>query len=326
MLDAALDAGFNLPHSCKTGNCGACRARLIEGEVRYPNGAPLGLTAAQAAQGLILLCEAHATSDLCIDTFEVAAADEALIKRLPSRIEGMEHLSHDVIALFLRLPPAESFDFKPGQYVDIMLSGGRRRSFSIASPPHASRPLELHVRRVPGGEFSEQLFTDAVSGTLLELQGPLGHFVYRPDEAPLLLVGGGTGLAPLMSILRHLTETGVRRPTALYWGVRGRRDLYAHDTLEDLARRIPSFRYVPVLSEPEAGWAGRRGWVHEAVIADVTDLDRYDVYVSGPPAMIDAARRDFGEHGVLSSRLSFDSFDYAPDSPARQRNSALTTS
>jgi len=331
VLEAALRAGLNLPHSCKGGNCGACRARLLEGAVAYSNGRPLGLSEAEEADGLVLLCQARAQGDLLIETFERVSADEIRIKRLPCRVERAARLSHDVMALYLRLPAAERFDFKPGQYVDLMLSKGRRRSFSIASPPHDSPTLELHVRRAPGGEFTERVFAEGgIERALLTLEGPLGHFYYRDtpaaDPAPILLVGGGTGLAPLMSIMRHVIENGVERAMTLYWGVRTQRDLYAHAALEELARRTPRVRYVPVLSEPSADWAGLRGYVHEAVLSCAEPLGLGEIYASGPPAMIEAVTREFPRHGADPARLYFDSFDYAPDSPARQPSTAATKS
>jgi CDP-4-dehydro-6-deoxyglucose reductase len=227
------------------------------------------------------------------------------------------------MGLYLRLPAAEVFHFEAGQYIDVMLPGGRRRSFSIASPPHDSRLLELHVRRVAGGEFSAPLFDAGAHSALLNIEGPLGQFTYRPGSEPMLLVGGGTGLAPLLSILRHVAETGIERDMTLYWGVRSERDLYAGAVLEKLAARL---RYVPVLSEPSPAWQGARGWVHEAVLGDVGDLERYAVYAAGPPAMIAAVRREFGLRGVAAARLFFDSFDYSPDALARQRMSAVTKS
>ena len=222
LLDAALGASLNLPHSCKSGNCGSCRARLLQGEIHYPNGPPLGLSETEVADGMVLLCQARARSDLCIETFEVTTPDQARIKRLPARIERALPLSHDVMGLYLRLPVAETFRFEAGQYIDIMLSGGRRRSFSIASPPHDARLLELHVRRAAGGEFSERLFDQSPQNALLTIEGPLGQFVYRPRGAtpavaPMLLVGGGTGLAPLLSILRHVIENGIERDMIIYW-------------------------------------------------------------------------------------------------------------
>jgi len=326
VLDGALDAGLNLPHSCKGGQCGSCRARLLSGEVRYPNGPPLGLSDGEVSDGFILLCQARAVTDLRIETIEMNTPELAVVKRLPCRIDRVLDLSHDVRAMFLRLPAAEPFDFQPGQYVDILLSGGRRRSFSIASPPHDARPLELHVRRVAGGELTERLFAADASGALLQIEGPLGQFVYRTSQAPMLLVGGGTGLAPLKSIVRHVVENGLNRSVTLYWGVRGERDLYAGAELDALARRAPDFRYRPVLSEPAAAWTGRSGWVHDAVLRDLPRLDGFDVYASGPPAMISALRRQFALHGADPARLYFDSFDYAPDTLARQRTMAATKS
>jgi CDP-4-dehydro-6-deoxyglucose reductase len=329
LLEAASDAALNLPHRCKGGNCGACKARLVRGEIHYPNGTPLGLSAAERADGLILLCQACARTDLSIETFEMRAADTAQLKRLPCRIERAVPLSHDVMGLFLRLPIAEDFNFAPGQYIDILLPGGRRRSFSIASPPHDARPLELHVRRVAGGEFTDRLFHEDMRSALLNIEGPLGAFTYRPHrgQAPrMLLIGGGTGIAPLLSILRHLIENGIERDLQLYWGVRTEQDLYAHATLEQLSRRAASLAYVPVLSEGPPGWRGRSGWVHEVALKDIEDLEAIEVYAAGPPAMIAAIQREYDSRGSAKTRLYFDSFDYASDTLERQRMSAAAKS
>ena len=327
LLDAALAAQLNLPHSCKGGNCGSCRARLLRGEVYYPHGLPLGLSDAEAADGFVLLCQARARGDVSVETAEITTPDQALVRRVPARIERMVPLSHDVMGLYLKLPAAEVFSFEPGQYIDIMLPRGRRRSFSIASPPHDSRVLELHVRRVADGEFSESLFAQNARTALLSIEGPLGRFVYRHGPAPMLLVGGGTGLAPLLSILRHVLEKDMGRVITLYWGVRSERDLYADARLKALAAHAGAqLRYVPVLSEPSAAWKGSHGLVHTAVLEDIDGLKEYDVYAAGPPAMIAAVRREFGARGVPAGRLFFDSFDYAPDSIERQRTSAATKS
>jgi CDP-4-dehydro-6-deoxyglucose reductase len=338
LLDAALKAALNVPHSCKGGNCGACRARLISGEIHYPHGTPLGLSAAEAAQGLILMCQAHARGDLTLETFDVRPAADAVIKRLPCRIERATAVSHDVMQLYLRLPAAEDFHFQPGQYLDILLPGGRRRSFSIASPPHDAKPLELHVRHVTGGEFTDKLFHEEARHALLTIEGPLGQFIYRESAAPMLLVGGGTGLAPLLSMLRHIIERrsdhggaeqgsqALQRELHLYWGVRSERDLYAQDTLHRLLSKAPRLRYTPVLSEAGVEWRGRTGWVHEAPLQDIADLSGFEVYMAGPPAMIAAARPAFEARGAARAQIFFDSFDYAPDTLQRQRSSAATKS
>jgi len=344
LLEAALGASWNLPHSCKGGSCGLCKARLLAGEVHYPNGRPLGLSDAEIGAGYILLCQARARSDLELELHEVRAAHEGGASRLPCRIERAVPVTHDVMRVLLRRPPAVDFAFKAGQYVDIVLSDDKRRSFSIASPPHDSRLLELHVRRVAGGEFTEWLFGNgrreddgrdvalqrtAVQDALITIEGPLGRFFYReapPGAGPLLLIGGGTGIAPLLSILRHIIENGIERELILYWGARGRRDLYVDSAILELGRRAPRMRYVPVLSEPEPGWAGRIGFVHAAVLQDFDELGGCEIYAAGPPAMIEALRSEFPRHGAAADRLYCDSFDYAQDSLERQRSSAATKS
>jgi len=301
----------------------------VRGEIHYPNGPPLGLSAAEVADGLILLCQARARSDLIVETFELQAADSATRKRLPCRIERAVPLSHDVMGLFLRLPLAETFTFEAGQYIDILLPGGRRRSFSIASPPHDARPLELHIRRVAGGEFSDRLFHDDQLNALLTIEGPLGSFTYRPAEGeavPMVLIGGGTGIAPLLSILRHLIENDIPRDMRLFWGVSSEQDLYARARLEALSGRAASLSYTPVLSEPTSPWPGLTGWVHEAALNGIGDLEAVDVYAAGPPAMIAAIQREYAARGSATTRLFFDSFDYAPDTLERQWTSAATKS
>jgi CDP-4-dehydro-6-deoxyglucose reductase len=245
----------------------------------------------------------------------------------------------------------ETLRFQPGQYLDVLLEGGRRRSFSIASPPHDSDLLELHVRRVPGGGFTERLFgaasvpgdsqpsagaplagnstsgTPAVSplldGALLRIEGPVGQFIYRRGTSPLLMIAGGTGFAPLKSMLRHILEDGsdnAGRDIHLYWGARGPNDIYEESLVLAWMRRYPRFHFTAVLSESSAAAAGeyrRVGWVHEAVLADHPDLAGFDVYAAGPPAMIEAIRTSFPRQGLNPDRLYFDSFDYAPDQTPR---------
>jgi len=327
VLSAALRAGLNLPHSCKGGHCASCRARILAGAFEYPRGRPAGITADEAREGYALLCQAFALTDLTVETREVRPAPDVEIKSLPCRIERMDRVADDVMAVFLRLPAVEEFNYRPGQYVDVMLSGGRRRSFSIASAPGDGRLLELHVRRASKSGFTGQLFESMHAGTLLRIEGPLGQFWFRAESPrPPLLVGGGTGYAPLRAMLRQLVAAGDRRPVTLYWGARGELDLYEHAWLAELERRRPGFSYRPVLSGPTADdappWTGRRGLVHEAVLADLPSLAGFDVYASGPPAMIEAIREAFPRHGLPREQLHFDSFDYAPDTLAKLQGAA----
>jgi CDP-4-dehydro-6-deoxyglucose reductase len=312
ILEAALTAGLNLPHSCKSGHCSSCRVRLRAGEIEYPNGVPLGLTAQEAQAGNILLCQARARSDLIVEARLIANVTDVEIKTLPCRIARLTPLAPDVMQVFLRLPAVEALRFHPGQYLDILLNGGRRRSFSIASPPHDSELLELHVRRVPGGAFTDGLFDAPAVGSLLRIEGPIGQFVYQESSSPLLMIAGGTGFAPLKSMLRHLLEGGIDRPVHLYWGARLPQDVYEEELVLEWARRHPQLRFTAVLSQATETKAPhhRLGWVHEAVLADHASLESFDVYAAGPPALIEAIRASFPQRGVREDRLFFDSFDY----------------
>jgi len=312
ILESALSAGLNLPHSCKSGHCASCRVQLRIGQVEYPNGLPLGVTAEEAAAGKILLCQARARSDLVVQARLIASVTDVEIKTLPCRIARVVPLAPDVMQVFLRLPVVERLEFHPGQYLDILLDGGRRRSFSIASPPHDSDLIELHVRRVPGGGFTDALWSSTGIGSLLRIEGPIGQFVYREGSAPVLMIAGGTGFAPLKSMLRHVLERGIDRPIHLYWGARQAQDLYEEALVREWTRRYPQLRFTAVLSEA-TGTDYRAGWVHEAVLADYPNIESFEVYAAGPPAMIEAIKATFPRQ----DRLYFDSFDYAVDDRAR---------
>lgn len=318
VLEAALGAGLNIPHSCKSGHCGSCRADLRQGEIEYPRGRPLGLTADEAARGRVLLCQAQARTDLVVQTRLVARAQDVEIKRLPCRIAAKRLLAPDVLRVDLRLPAIESFDFRPGQYLDVLLDDDRRRSFSIASPPHDATTLELHVRRVEGGGFTQQLFEALPVGALLRIEAPIGQFAYEPSPAPLLLVAGGTGFAPIKSLLRHELETApaasAGRPIHLFWGARTAVDLYEDALLQQWQREHPRLAYTAVLSGAGATAVPhqRLGWVHEVVLREYGELARCDAWVAGPPALVEAVRATFPPAGVSADRLRFDSFDYAP--------------
>ena len=243
MLDAALAAGLNLPHSCKSGHCGSCRARLLAGEIRYRGGRPLGLSA-QRNVTATCCCARHARSRISRSQARlIASVADVEIKTLPCRIERLTPLAPDVMQVLLRLPAVERLRYQPGQYLDILLEGGRRRSFSIASPPHDSELIELHVRRVSGGGFTERLFGAGGAlavGSLLRIEGPIGQFSYRPGALPVLMIAGGTGFAPLKSMLRHVLESGSGRDIHFYWGARHERDLYEEALVLEWAEPLPA--------------------------------------------------------------------------------------
>lgn len=326
ILDAALRAGLNLPHSCKGGHCSSCRARLRSGNVHYPLGRPVGLMEDEERDGFVLLCQAHAASDeLAVEVREVRPpAPDIHLRSLPCRVERMELLTREIMAVFLRLPQNEPFHFVAGQYLDVMLPQNRRRSFSIANPPHDAELIELHIRRVASGEFTQQLFSGMKEKTLLRIEGPLGQFWFHEESPrPALLIGGGTGYAPLRAMLRHVLERGRVRPMHLYWGAQTERDLYEDAQLRRWCAQHPQLQYTPVLSDAGLEWSGRRGLVHAAALKDHPQLASFDVYTSGPPAMVEAVRHEFMERGLPATQLYFDSFDYAPDVLARLQAAAV---
>jgi len=316
VLDAALRQGVGLPYGCRNGFCGACRGKVAAGQVGYAGDPPPALRPEDQAAGYAMLCKAHAESDLVIEVAEVAGSKDLKPQTYTAKVARKAQLAHDVVGIYLKLPEGERMPFLAGQYIDILLEDGRRRAFSLANPPHDDEWLELHIRLVPGGQYTHHVFAEMAEGEILRFEGPLGSFCLREDsQRPSLFVGGGTGFAPLKGILEHAFSEGVSKPLVLYWGARAKRDLYLDALPEGWAREHGNFSYVPVLSqaEPEDAWQGRNGWVHEAVVADYPDLSGYDVYMSGPPPMIEAAKEAFFACGLPEDRLFSDAFEYAKD-------------
>jgi len=314
ILAAALRQGVTLAYSCRNGDCGTCKGKIIAGQVDYGKYEAKAMSDEERGAGAALFCQAVPLSDLVIEAREISAAEGIPIRIMPCRVMKLDRLAHDVMQLSFKLAEGQRLQFLAGQYIDILLSGNQRRSFSLATAPHADELLQLHIRHVPGGLFSEQVFTTMKERDLLRFQGPLGTFFLREDsDRPVILVAGGTGFAPIKSILDHAFAQGTTRPLHLYWGVRAQRDLYLHDLPQAWAREHAHFRYTPVLSQPlsEDHWSGRTGWVHEAVIADHPDLSRHEVYASGPPPMIEALKKAVIAHGLPSDRLYYDSFEHA---------------
>lgn len=318
ILDAALRKGIALPYGCRSGSCGTCACRLVTGSIDYPEGPPLGLSDEEIEQGLVLACRAHPQEEIVIEAQELAGLADVIIKTLPARVVKMERMNHDTMRVLLKLPVVERLQFLAGQYVDILLREGGRRSFSLANAPHADELLELHIRHIPGGEFTTKVFAEMREKALVRLQGPLGSFYLREDSSrPILLIGGGTGFAPLKAMIEHAFHAGMQRPIHLYWGARQQRDLYLPELPEQWARDHANVEYTPVLSDPDADWQGRTGWVHDAVIEDHADLAGYDVYMAGPPPMITAAKGEFLAAGLPYQQLFYDSFDFSPDVQAK---------
>ena len=328
ILEAALKQGVVLPYGCKNGACGSCKARIVAGEIIQDPHQPSALSADEATRGYALLCCARAASDVTVEARVVAAVGEIPIRKLPCRVAAIDKVAPDVAVIRLQLPASERLQYLAGQYVDLLLRDGTRRSYSMAGAPGAADLLELHVRHMPGGKFTDSVF-GAVEPALkvrdiLRLEGPLGTFFLREDsDKPIVMVASGTGFAPIKAIVEHVRglreAKGFDRPMTLYWGGRRPRDLYMNELCERWAAEMPRFKYVPVVSDalPEDGWRGRTGFVHHAAMADLPDMSGVQVYACGAPVVVDSSRDDFITRcGLPADEFYADAFVTAADAAA----------
>ncbi|QJQ07531.1 CDP-6-deoxy-delta-3,4-glucoseen reductase [Undibacterium piscinae] len=296
ILSAALRAGVGLPYGCKNGACGSCKGKMIAGQVEHGGHQQKALSESEEAQGMSLFCCAKPQSDITIEVREIQGSDEFPLKKMPSRIAKMEKLSEDVMLIALQLPANERLQYRAGQYIEFMLKDGKRRSYSMANAPHIDAQITLHVRHMPGGLFTDQVFSSMKERDILRFEGPQGSFFLREDsEKPIILLASGTGFAPIKALMEHLTDLKSSRPVTLYWGGRRPQDLYMDALCQEWAANLANFSYVPVVSgaQPEDQWTGRSGFVHQAVMADHADLSGYQVYACGAPVVVDSAKRDF---------------------------------
>ncbi len=307
VLTAAIRAGVGLPYGCKNGACGSCKGRILDGEVAHGPHQERALSATEERTGQALFCCAVPQSDLVIEAREVVGVGDIPIRKMPTRVNRLERISDDVIVMHLQLPASERLQYKAGQYIEFLLKDGKRRSYSMANAPHDYDLLTLHIRHMPGGLFTDHVFNTMQEREILRIEGPLGTFFLQEDsDKPIVLLASGTGFAPIKAIVEHAIYRDIKRPIVLYWGGRRPKDLYMHSLAEEWARTLPNFSYVPVIShaQPEDGWDGRTGFVHQAVMQDLPDLSAHQVYACGTPAMVDAARRDF----VTLCKLPADEF------------------
>jgi CDP-4-dehydro-6-deoxyglucose reductase, E3 len=312
LLESGLKAGIAMPFSCRSGMCMTCRGHIVQGEVDYGGAHEKYLPLEDRAKGYALLCCAKPLSDLLISVPK--SNENWSSQRYPMRILDLKKVASDVIVLTLGTPPNQPVQFRAGQFIDILLADGVRRSYSIANAPKAQgvRQIELHIRHLPGGKFTDRLFSTAKTREMLQVEMPLGSFYWRADNPlPMVMLASGTGFAPIKSILLDLVEKKSNASIHLYWGGRRKQDLYEFEFAQSLGSSLPHFKFIPVLSDamPEDVWAGRTGFVHKAVLADFSDLSGCQVYACGAPVVIESARKDFAAIcGLKSDNFYADSF------------------
>ncbi|MBE7418989.1 MAG: CDP-6-deoxy-delta-3,4-glucoseen reductase [Ideonella sp.] len=323
ILAAAIRAGVGLPYGCKDGACGSCKCRLLEGCVIHGAHQRKALSADEEDAGLILPCCAAPQTDCVIEARMVPGAGEYPVLKMPCRVLDVRRAAPDVALLRLQLPANQALRYRAGQYVEFILRDGARRSYSMANAPHnlgTPPAIELHVRHMPGGKFTDHVFGALKEKEILRMEGPYGSFFLRDDsDKPIVLLASGTGFAPIKAIIESMREQASTRPVVLYWGCRARADLYLHDWVERTVGEWPALRYVPVLSEPrpDDAWSGRTGLVHEAVMHDLPDLSGHQVYACGVPVMVDSARRDFvARCGLPADEFYADAFTSEKDKHA----------
>jgi len=316
VLAAAMRQGITLPYGCRNGACGSCKGKLLEGEVDYGQYAGHILPDYEKKLGYALFCQARARSDLVIEARVINATGEIPIKKLPCRVQRIERPADDVAVLYLSLPANERLQFLAGQYLEIILRDGKRRAYSMANPPEDDAHIELHVRKMPSGVFTEYVFERMKEKDILRFEGPLGTFFLREDsDKPIVFVASGTGFAPIKSVLLHAFHLGTRRELVLYWGGRRPKDLYLPDLCRQWQAEHGNFSFIPVVSDalPEDAWQGRTGFVHRAVMEDFPDLSGYQVYACGAPVVVESAHKDFtGQCRLPEDEFFSDAFTPAP--------------
>jgi CDP-4-dehydro-6-deoxyglucose reductase, E3 len=319
ILQAAQRNALHLPYGCKAGNCGACKGKILSGEVDYGKYEIWVLPSFEKAQGKALFCQAKPLSDIAIECHEIGAVNDIEVKTLRCRVEKIERPAPDVAVLSLKLPINERLKFLAGQYIDILLADGKHRSFSLANPPHQDTLLELHIRNY-GGTFSTFVFEQLKEKALLRFEGPLGTFFLREEsDKPIIFLAGGTGFAPIKGMIEHAFEQGIARPITLYWGVRAKVDLYMAELARNWETAHANFKFVPVLSDPAPGdaWSARTGLVHQAVLDDFSSLSGHAVYACGGPAMVGAAHESFIKtRGLPEDEFYSDPFTISADARA----------
>jgi CDP-4-dehydro-6-deoxyglucose reductase, E3 len=296
ILAAAIRQGVGMPYGCKDGACGSCKCRKLEGTVVHGTHQSKALSAGEEANGLILTCRAVPQTDVVLESRQVTDESAFPVRKMPARVNALAKVSHDVMVVKLQLPANDTLRYHAGQYIEFILRDGARRSYSMANAPNNGPAVELHIRHMPGGKFTEHVFTAMKEKEILRVEGPFGSFFLREDsDKPMILLASGTGFAPIKALIEHMQFKGIERPATLYWGGRRPADLYMDAWVRERLADMPNLRYVPVISNalPEDNWTGRTGFVHKAVIEDHPQLAGHQVYACGAPIVVDSARAEY---------------------------------
>ncbi len=312
MLAAGIRQGIGLPYGCKDGACGSCKCKKIEGTVIHGPHQAKALSEAEEANGYVLTCCGVAQSDVVLESRQVTEAGAFPIRKMPARVSALERLSHDVMLVRLQLPANDPFVYHAGQYVEFILRDGSRRSYSMANARHNGPGVDLHIRHMPGGKFTDHVFGVMKEKEIQRIEGPFGSFYLREDsDKPMVLLASGTGFAPIKALIEHMQMQGITRAATLYWGGRRPEDLYLDAWVRQKMVEMPNLQYVPVISNATAedAWTGRTGFVHKSVLEDLPDLSGYQVYACGAPIVVDSARLDYSElAGLPEEEFYADSF------------------
>jgi CDP-4-dehydro-6-deoxyglucose reductase len=317
ILAAAIRQGIGMPYGCKDGACGSCKCKKLEGTVVHGPHQRKALSEEEEAAGFVLTCCGVPHSDVVLESRQVTDESAFPVRKMPARVLSLEKKSPDVMVIRLQLPANDALRYHAGQYIEFILRDGSRRSYSMANAPHIGPAVELHVRHMPGGKFTDHVFTAMKEKEILRVEGPFGSFYLREDsDKPVILLASGTGFAPIKAVIEHMQHKGIARQATLYWGGRRPADLYLDDWVRAKLAEMPNLKYVPVISNalPEDNWTGRTGFVHRAVMEDYPDLSSHQVYACGAPIVVDSARADYAARASLASEDFFaDSFTTEAD-------------
>lgn len=306
ILLAAFEAGVPYPHGCRSGRCGACKSRLITGDVELGKHSPFALTEEDRANGLILACRSMPTTDVTVEWLDDTYVARPAVTQ-DAEVVAIERMTHDILGIRLRLADHAGFRFAAGQYLTLTVPGAPPRQYSMANRPDEEL-VELHVRAVPGGRTSGLVHASLKTGDKVQIEGPGGSAYLREAHAgPIVALAGGSGLAPIKSIVETALHAGMDQPIHVYFGARSERDLYLIEHFRALEQRFTNLTFIPVLSQTASnGW--RSGYVSDALAEDHTDLAGAKAYVAGPPAMVDAAMAVLGARGVPTGDIHADVF------------------